>query len=606
VSAVLDAPPARRMRVDGDERRATVWQLAAVEGRRVVRNPFFLLGCAFGVTLAALVTDHYAPVLHYDDMLSPLWVMPAAGACLVLANAAALRARRTGAEELFDSLAATRVHRTFAVLLAAAWPVVVSVLLLAGIFGWYMVRGPVGTPGASELLTGPVVVALAIAIGVAVAEWWPATIGGPIAFVLLGTLELFLSVARKADCTVPNESRWLAFWVPPSSCGQPPRELLIRAAGAHLVWLLALLVLIGAVAVGRNVIRSGSRGGRRLLATVVGASLTVTIVAGIAQQRSPSPAERASLAARALTPDRFESCRVRDAVRYCSFPAYLGWVDRWASAVDPVVREALPGVLRGLTVRQVLGPPYGTDLPARVGIRLAEHPPFPERPGIFVGDIWGDGTDVGRYQLALALQAATIAVGLPTEPSRVRLSAEDIRRLVADQSHDASTKPGSVSPVGCTALGQARGVVAIWLAASVSPAAGDALRRFNAESPYGIVAEPHGTYSYLGSEQSYLNDFGDFLMTGLVRWGKAEAVYARQLLSMDAARVAATLRAHWVELTDPSTPTSAVVRLFGLRRLPTIAEQARRLGLDPARVTPDTDEAASFVPCRTRWSAPGT
>lgn len=604
----LGAAPVRL--AQGSPRRV-VWALARVEGWRLVRNPFFLVSVGFGATLAVLMTGLLVPVLQFQDMMSGLWLLPVAGGTLVAANLAALRGRRHGADELLEPLVATPGERTAAHLLSVLWAVGASFLLLAGVFFWFLVRGAIGSPNVLELLTGPAIVAFGGALGIAVATWWRAVVAGPLAFVASGSIEILLSF--KANCNgIPNThglsggGRWLALWVQPSGCGSPPRELLFRPTGAHVLWIVGLVGLVGLLAVGRSAGRAAAPGARSGLMVGFAATLSLVIAAGVLQQRPVPAALRARFVRLALDPERFESCRRRDGVLYCLFPAYRALGDRWFEAIDPVVRRVPSGALSGPVVRQVLGPPFGSDLPPAVAERLSGGSPFRSRPGLLLYDGWGDGGALGEYQLQTALRVAAAAVGLPSRLDQVRLTASDIRRLVAAGSLDPGVKPGTQAPAGCSSIGQARAVVAIWLAAAVSPAAGDALRRLNREAPFGLVEVGRGAWVYSGGPvEPFLGESEALVQQSATAWGASDAMYAEELLALPANRVASTIRANWSTLVDPRTRVSAVVGMFGLRKLPTVRQEARRLGIGPAQLAgPQVEYGSTFVPCRAASGQP--
>jgi len=123
-------------------------------------------------------------------------------------------------------------------------------------------------------------------------------------------------------------------------------------------------------------------------------------------------------------PERYQVCQTHAGVRYCAFRGYAGWIDRWAASITPVLGAVPPSARpKNLVVRQDLGLLFGSDLPERTIPESVALDPFTElpleplrSPGIYPGVTWGRGSAGGRYELGMALLAATWAVGLPRTP----------------------------------------------------------------------------------------------------------------------------------------------------------------------------------------------
>jgi hypothetical protein len=232
------------------------------------------------------------------------------------------------------------------------------------------------------------------------------------------------------------ELRWLHFVADQPSLLDPWLE--VRHAGWHLLYLLGLVVLAGALAVGRH-------GFPRPLTAVVAAAVAAVLVSGWVQTRPPTTAQVAAVVDRLEWPQAHQVCERRAGVRYCAYPTYRAWIAEWEVPVQGVLAR-LPAAARGreLEVGQRVWTSDLDDLHSRVQARLhlarvwradgAVH------PGLmwFIRDRIGDNTQLPRAQLALGYQAAAWAVGLPP----------------------ASAWP----PRACDAGGQARVVAAIWLA----------------------------------------------------------------------------------------------------------------------------------------------
>jgi hypothetical protein len=570
VTAVLDvpadAPPrtgstrARARPARTHRHRSAVWALARVEGRRLVRNPLFLLATAGGVAMFVALTWRQAPRLQLDDILSAAALLPVAAATFLVADLAAFRGKRHDTDELYEAMATPRQVRTAAHLLSVAWAVGVAFLVMVVEGGYLAALRPVGSPNPFELLTGPAVVGVLGCIGVALGTWWRSAFLAPVCLVALAGASLFADL-RSGPRATP--ARWLSPWVPAPAAP----ELLIRPAALHFLYLLALIAAACALAI----LRHRRDRGARLVAL---AAAALVLVSGVAATRPPSAAARASLARLVETPAAFEVCRSIDDVRYCAYPGYRGWIDRWSRVVQgtlgPVPAASRP---RGLEVRQVAWAVYDSDLPLSDLARFSTGKmPAPALRGtITPGTEWGRAAWAGASDLGLGLQVATRVLGDPIG-----------------------------SPIGdsgrmCRTNGQAAGVVAIWLAGQATPEAGPALRAVLAQDPFEIdVTFPTGgssssaatsSFSYTGPMQWDLNSLV-YRAAGssLVDWGKAEANYAAQLLARPARDVTAVLRSHWDELTNPATRTGRLVRLFGLHPLTSIREQLLRAGQTPSQV----------------------
>ncbi|HEY7069669.1 MAG TPA: hypothetical protein VH479_06140, partial [Acidimicrobiales bacterium] len=181
-------------------------------------------------------------------------------------------------------------------------------------------------------------------------------------------------------------------------------------------------------------------------------------------------------------------------------------------------------------------------------------------------------------------------------------SSQDRARAVAGIRSDPFTYVG-----GCSPEGQARAVVAVWLAAQGSPGNEALVRRVIHDDPYGFhrwtaTATPGGAattgFDFQGPSQWELpgDGFADDSYSAVI-WPKAEVNLAAQLLSRPDREVGATIRANWDRLTDPATPTSDLVALFHLTPLPTLEQQGRALGMSNAEIA-DSLGGSYDVPCR--------
>jgi hypothetical protein len=578
--------------------------LAGVEGRKLLRHPVVVAGALMSAMAFVVATKDRAPVLHRDDILTGAAALPLAAATLLAANLAALRSRRHGTDELFESTATPVAPRTVGHLVSLAWPAALAVVLVGGAMLYLVVLGAVGVPSTFELATGPAIVLLAGALGILLARWWRSAAAGPVALVGLVALEVYLNLGLNRNIHSFFRIRWLGPWVELSTGdGNPARELVIRPAGWHLLYLVAAAAVLGSV----TLLRHGA-GGRRLIALAV-ASVTA-VGTGWAQVRSPSEERIAELAAVVEHPERFMVCEVDAGVRFCAYPAYAPWIDRWEDVVRPVVDLVPTGALPdGLQVSQnLLLDGYDGDLPQEV-IDQAYDPmtgeplPGPAGPAVYTS-AWrmrkeGGSTEWGREpgeedeDLALALGVSAWIVGLPGHNESIVLTQADARRLLrsmppAERALAKESIHAGVPWYSCEPGGQARTVVALWLAGHATPAAESILRDRVAQRPYQIevVQGDDGADRFV---RYHLDDLGGgvyWFATGeKVAWTVAEATYAVQLMDRPEANVTAAIQENWARLTDPRTPTAELVDLFHLEALPSPEELFAGSGLTPDEIS---------------------
>jgi hypothetical protein len=611
---VVDRPAVER--AAGRAPRSAVWALARSEGGRLTRHPIFLGGVLLSAVAFVMATKNRAPVLHRDDILAGAALLPLAGATMLVSNLAALRSLRHGTGELFDSTITTRQRRTMGHLLSVGWAAGGAALMVL-LFMLYLVSlDPVGVPSAFEVLTGPAVVALLGALGVFVATWWRSVAAGPVVLVGVGALQLALSLLVAHNVEGTSGLRWLAPWVSlTNNDGTPPRELVIRPAGWHLMYVLALTVALGSLALVRSGLRL-RRGG------LVGLATVVAVWSGVMQTLPPSGTQLLELAAMVEHPERYQACEAEASVRYCAYPAYAPWIERWQAVVTPVMAKVpMTAHPAGLLVQQsFLFDASGSDVPGEAIERLSDpgtgRPLSPNGPAIHVGASWLRGqpdTDEeyreqgeADQELALALGISARIVGLPGPHEGVVLTAEDADRLLdglaPDEREGARTFifPGAAYP-GCEVAGQARGMVALWLAGQATPGTASLLRSLVARDHPRVLRYDDGTGTR--SELAHGLDIGGgvyYVFTGgLLSWSWHEAAYAVQMLDRPAGQTAALLEAHWDALIDPATRADEAIAMLGLHPLPTLEEMLENGGRSRGEARQlIASSFARTVPCR--------
>jgi hypothetical protein len=236
-------------RRDGPSGRSVVRALRRVEARELALDPWFGLGvglCAFmaiGFGLAANADG------TWEDELQGLTFLahPLVGLAVVAAHRAATRARRDGADELFDAcptLRSTRVRSA----LGSAW---VPPVVLAAFFAAYIVatalsndlRTPTG-PVALHIASGLSLGVGGVVLGVALGRWVRFGLAPLVAIVIVGFVSLRL--ADGDDRAV--EPGMLLSTLPPMGANEP--ALLSTGQMAwHLAWLVGVTAITAVAAV---------------------------------------------------------------------------------------------------------------------------------------------------------------------------------------------------------------------------------------------------------------------------------------------------------------------------------------------------------------------
>jgi hypothetical protein len=309
----------------------------------------------------------------------------------------------------------------------------------------------------------------------------------------------------------------------------------------------------------------------------------------------------------------------RDDATYAVLPGYERWIDWWdgviAATVDPVPPSARPALVleqwphpfpSQLLDEFTESDPEWQTLMGRANdlyFGSSQVDPWPIR----VGEVL---TSAERAPLAIA--AAVRSVGLPLLPEVLegRLYTEDEIAAYNQEPTDPTVTlnwPGEergvprpvlgdhmMLEVACTAEGQAREVVAAWLAAQASPtladlyrdirlhgpaAGGDYLESFT-EDHSGDAAVPAVFWGSLGWIK--FGGYGGGFWGNGVAGSPAATDLAAQLLEKPQDAVTAAIREHWEEWTDPATPVQAIIDAFELEPAPTPAQWIERGGRNPA------------------------
>lgn len=511
--------------------------LARAEVGRLVRHPL----SAVGIGLTALATWGVfgrGGDLSRDGAIFGLIVWPFAGMMLIATNLAASRPRRHGTDELFDSLPGTREARTLGHAVSLVGPMLVVVAMAGVLFVYGRLSGGTGSPPPVEIAIGVVLVGCAGAVGLLLDRLTGRAMLAVPVVIGIGILEGNLASDR-----VPLFWHQLAPWTP---VNELPTEVWVRPSGWHLIYLVG----IGAVLVGVAVLRH--RRSRRAVAAVI-AAVAVAAGAGWAQIRLPTRAQIEASAAFIGDPGSVQRCQQRGNVGYCHYPEREHMVAQWRRAVDGVLDRVPPHVrerslkvaqrVRGIDLQQ-LEPEIAAALPFTVP--SAQPHVWPDDGAIHPDMRWCGRNELGSCEVILAAQVAGWAVGFPFAPVR---SVDDDPETPLTTAYDSS--------------GQARAVVALWLAGASTPRTAHELRPQASPGP----EEPQGSCVVLcdaKASPSFRIAFCDGVDEASVEYWPAEIAYARTLLRLPSDRVAPTLLRHWDRLVDPRTKTATLASLFGL------------------------------------------
>ncbi|MDQ3708794.1 MAG: hypothetical protein M3387_05735 [Actinomycetota bacterium] len=538
------------------KRGLPVWlPLGVVEARRLARHPVTLLGLA--LSLYALTWQFWGmlPVLQRDDASVGVSLLPLAAGTLLAAHIGTLRGHRHGTEELFASTGTAERSRTLAHLVAAAGPVGVTVVVVVGWLAAARVAGGVGTPNLAELAAGPAIVALGAVIGVTGARWLPHPLSGPLLLLALALVQAWPNLfGLGTDSAIaPVLSPWLMIDTPKAGAITD-----LRPASAHLLYLLGVVGLVGVAALARR--------GLRTQLVLSGALAVAVTVSGVAWQLRPPPS-RAVRAAYALTIDApsYQRCQEGPQAVICAYPGFTSLAARYRPVITGVA-DRVPGNHPPVRVRQLAAPPWVPEAADRLQFQASQRANrHPRHDGwIELAPGWGVAAGTAPFELGLGLQTAVTALGIPRGTS--------------------ARSPFET----CSTGGQARGVVALWLAAQASSGAA-ALLRQAATAPlvgYGQYDDQGGELTitdpvvaaYLSDEQVFIPNL-ERARELTPAFHRLDALYAVQLLDQAPADVAAALVPHWERWTGSSTPSDELADALGLVVHPPLDEALRAAGV---------------------------
>ncbi|HVF74968.1 MAG TPA: hypothetical protein VM938_07960 [Acidimicrobiales bacterium] len=512
------------------------WQVAAAlgraESRQLAVSPWFGVALGFLAIFLVMFGVVYAgengDVWHQAAAMTPWFAHPVAGMTILAVHRAVTRPVRDGSDELFKSCPTEPVVRAMGLLRTAIVPVTIFVGFLvvygvAVVVGSPNLHGPVSINTLPLLLAGPVLVAGAVGLGVALGLWVRFGLAPVVAVVGVGLLSLKLATAGDPGW---NGSSALSTFGPDS--GSPLLHSL-SPTWWYLLWLVALVALVAVVAMARYRLDRPVR-----LAAAVG--VVVAMVAALFGTAGPDAETARHVADLIARPASHQACdRVGALVDVCTYRDYNELHASIVAAVAPVAR-ALPARAQPITLRQGFGGTEG-DLPVEVRRLLPAGVPSPGEGEVEIGFASADNALL-EYRLLVAFAA----LGL-----RLRSDALDHGPLVI--------------------AGEARGVVALWLAArGLDP--GDAVGLATVEQP-GV--SDNNLRGGAGSDAFELG-LAWPEMCGPVVWAPQDLAAARALMRAPEAEVAAIVDAGFARWSQPTTTTDDLLAALGL---PTVGPASR-------------------------------
>lgn len=570
-------------------RRYAIKELVRVEFGRLLVHPTVLAGAVLSGLLLWTLNAGQLPELGRFSTSTGLGLSPLAAAAVMAAHLNTSRARRDDTDMAFAALSLSPTHRALGHLVAAAAPAVLAAAMTVAYFAVLLSLGSSGSIWMAEAAVGVTVVWVGGVAGTATGVWIPSRWGGLLAVVAVGAFQVVLHEM------MPGTLHWLALWRTVSD--HVGSDLWIRPSTSHLLYLLALAGLVSAVALYRSAPRAGG-----VTAVVAGVAVVAT---GASQLAPPSEQQVESVFAQLEAGEQFHDCDQRDTVEYCLFSLYAGWAGYWhplaVDVLEPVPDQHRPNLVvsqrRDAMPQQLIDELTGQRAEAATvrgeELRLARAPGHTGeqadgRP-IRVGEIWMSRP---ADDLSFAVAVAQRAVGLPTDMTLVEPPRDDGAETMPAQPGMKTDTPlpdkqAELLPVACHAEGQARAVVALWLA-SHSNGLDRALPQADVNAALLLETNTSDGQSYRYVQWAHYDPTArmtnGMTMPGSssVKWGQADLHLTHQLLALPAEQVTAAVADNWTAWTDPAISSEVLVDHFGLQAPPSVNDQLAALGLDPA------------------------
>ena len=409
-----------------------------------------------------------------------------------------------------------------------------------------------GMPRIEVFALGPLIVLGGAVLGVAVARWLPWAVFGWVAVVATFVLQVAYGEADP-------RFRWLHFSSHGNDTAFDLPELQVDRHGWHLLYVAGALLLVAAIAL----LRSPPSGTRVAL---LGVSVAMVAVGVQGQLRSPTATQIDELARRLEDPVATQTCEAIGAVTYCSWPRYASVHEGWSGPVEAVLARVPDAVVDrpgrfvvsqrpDLRVRSRIDP----DLRSQVDPRLVfRREPVVHAPYEWPEPSWSMDHSDRRRDFDLGYATALVAVGLPDRPWWDESNADPswaTRRLHVDAG-SGDIRWVSDALQTCRAGGEARSVVALWLAGQATDAPELVLTQAFGDGGGGDLVELFPDEPYDTSVPPLLPTYGTLTTGDDVRGAIA-------LSRMPVDHVTEVVRGNWDELVDPATSVGRLFELVG-------------------------------------------
>jgi hypothetical protein len=489
--------------------------LGRAEARELLSNPGYGIGLGFCGLILLLFGGVWGSASSEPwfglAQQAPWLCHPLVGMTVFATHRAVTRDVRDGTDELFESCPVPAGTRTVGYLLSAIMPVGSLLVFLAAFAGLIALRSPavygaLDLDDVADVVTAVLLGAGAVALGVALGRWVRSSLAPMVVVVAIALATFAINGIGGHDW-----NRFVPLSTAPTIEGDSP-VFGDRPGLWHLAWIVGLTAVAVAIALSRH--RRD-----RVVALVAAGSVALVVVVGIGATRPMSATSAARIASLIDDPELHQECTATSGVSVCVFPRHDGMVALVADLIAPVA-AALPAGSPPLTLRQRYEGDLA-DLPPEVRALVG-----PRDRGLPAGEVpLAYGADLLDPLLNPAFDLALVAAGLPARP-------------------DAELRP-------FVAAGQARGVVALWLATrgldhddiaslTTSPAPGSASAFERGSLEVGDCSEPS------------------------VVWSAQDLAAARAVVALPSAQVAEVVAAGWDRWRDPATSTDDLLRALGL------------------------------------------
>lgn len=493
--------------------------LVGVEGRLLLTSAAFAVGlgfCALLIALFVFVWGGENTTPWSENLQTMPWLVhPLVGMTVLASHRAVTRGSRDRVDEVLDTCPVPWSVRTLGHLGSAWLPLAVAAGFVAAVIAgtaWQgeLVHGPIGVDDGFDVIAALLLPVGGVALGVALGRWFRSTLVPVVAVIGIAFATTGINGIGGQDWNA-----YTALTTAPTIEGPSP-VFTDRPAGFHLLWIAGLILLVVVAAVVRD------RRTRPVLFTGI-AAVVVVALAGFGATRPVSDGSARHIADLVAQPEDHQVClAATDRLEVCTFGHHRDLLAPFTSLVTPVA-EALPAPAGSFTLRhRYLGDL--ADLPPEVR-SLLDGVDLDRRPSneIAVPEV----DDVSFDPLGTPMIVGLGVVGLPTAP-------------------DDHGLPEVVA-------GQARGVVALWLAVrGVAP---------ERRAVVLTAREPASPDPY---DRGLPRSADHTCAVPSVVWSAQDLAAARAIVARPDGELAGVLAADWARWTDPSVTTDELLAALGL------------------------------------------